>query len=55
MLLLDSPSTTLENSKSKMECHTGSLVRDEFFEQMHTQNENSNNNNLLACIEKVYH
>ena len=57
MLLLDSPSTTLENKTqpSQMECHMTSQVRDEFFEQMITQDENSNTTNLLACREKVYH
>jgi hypothetical protein len=57
MLLLDSPSTTLytKAQPSQMECHMTSQVRDEFFEQMILQDENSNNANLLACSEKVYH
>jgi len=54
LLLLDSPSTTLEENKSKLECHTSSQVRDEFFEQMYTQDDNSGHK-LLACREKVYH
>lgn len=57
MLLLDSPSTTLDTKAqpSQIECHMTSQVRDEFFEQMILQDENSNNANLLACSEKVYH
>lgn len=56
MLLLDSPSTNLERTQpSQMECHVTSQVRDEFFEQLNTQDDNSINSNLLACREKVYH